>query len=161
MKRRLARSRLPILITALVIASLSLVVASIRQPRAPETLNERVYEVASGLRCPVCRNLSVADSPSGLAEEMRATIADKLKEGDSSDQVRAYFVERYGEWVLLSPRPSGIGLIPWVTPALALVAGAVAASHVLKKRRSGHVSLVTESERERIKQELALVQEPE
>ena len=57
------------------------------------TADDRVHEIAAGLRCPVCQNLSVADSPSRLAGEMRAEIADKLAAGQTPEQIRAFFVD--------------------------------------------------------------------
>ena len=80
------------------------------------TADDRVQEIAAGLRCPVCQNLSVADSPSRLAGEMRAEIADLLAAGQTPEQIRAYFVDRYGEWVLLAPTKEGLNLLPWAVP---------------------------------------------
>lgn len=88
------------------------------------TADDRVHEIAAGLRCPVCQNLSVADSPSRLAGEMRAEIADKLAAGQTPEQIRAFFVDRYGEWVLLAPTKEGLNLLPWVVPIVGVLAGA-------------------------------------
>lgn len=87
------------------------------------TFDERVGAIAAGLRCPVCQNLSVADSPSRLAGEMREEIATRLRAGADPDEIRAYFVQRYGAWVLLEPPKRGFNLIPWLVPIVALVAG--------------------------------------
>ena len=84
-----------------------------------------MLEIASGLRCPVCQNLSVADSTSEMAREMRALIVDELRAGKRPEEIRAYFVSKYGEWILLSPRPSGFNLIVWILPFAAVLAGAV------------------------------------
>ena len=65
--------------------------------------DEDVHAVASQLRCVVCQNLSVADSPSEMAHQMRDLIRERLAAGERPDQVMAYFVQRYGEWVLLAP----------------------------------------------------------
>lgn len=84
---------------------------------------EQVHWIATQLRCVVCQNLSVADSPSEMARQMRVVIRERLASGDSPDQVVEYFVEKYGEWVLLSPRPEGFNLVVWVLPFAALFAG--------------------------------------
>jgi cytochrome c-type biogenesis protein CcmH len=89
---------------------------------APPTEAE-IDAVARGLRCVVCQNLSVADSPSEMARQMREVIRARLAAGESPEQVRAYFVERYGEWVLLSPPARGFGLLAWVLPLGALAVG--------------------------------------
>lgn len=94
---------------------------------APDTALERkVREVASLLRCPVCLNLSIQDSPSELARDMRDVVRDRFKRGETEDQVFAYFVQRYGEWVLMKPPAHGVSLLVWLLPAV-LVIGGVAA----------------------------------
>ena len=62
-----------------------------------------VHDVAAQLRCVVCQSLSVADSPSETANQMRGIIRERLAAGESPAEVRAYFVEKYGEWILLAP----------------------------------------------------------
>lgn len=82
--------------------------------------------LASELRCPVCQGNSIQDSPSELAQEMRDLIRDQLREGKTPDEVRAYFVAKYGEWILLSPRAEGLNLVVYLVPlAVILIGGAV------------------------------------
>lgn len=100
---------------------------------AQEELQDRMRAVASGLRCPVCQNLSVAESTSELARDMRALIIDQLKAGKSPEEIRAYFVSKYGQWILLSPTPRGVGLVVWVLPALAALAGVGGATWALRR----------------------------
>jgi cytochrome c-type biogenesis protein CcmH len=83
----------------------------------------QVTAIASQLRCVVCQNLSVADSPSEMARQMRDLIRERLAAGDSPARIRAFFVERYGEWVLLSPPARGLNLVLWLAPFAALVGG--------------------------------------
>ncbi len=94
-------------------------------PRASATpdLERRTSEVAAGLRCPVCQGVSIEDSPTELARQMRATVRDQLAAGRSDDEVRQYFVDRYGEWVLLEPRASGFNMLVYVLPWLLVAAG--------------------------------------
>jgi len=84
---------------------------------------DRVRAVAAQLRCVVCQNLSVADSPSEMARQMRDVIRERLGQGETPEQVIAYFVDKYGEWVLLAPRPRGFTLLVWVLPFVGLFAG--------------------------------------
>ena len=93
-----------------------------RASATPE-LEARTSEVASGLRCPVCQGVSVEDSPTELARQMRATVRDQLAAGRSPDEVRQYFVDRYGEWILLQPRATGFNMLVYVLPWLLVAAG--------------------------------------
>ncbi|MCI0483281.1 MAG: cytochrome c-type biogenesis protein CcmH, partial [candidate division NC10 bacterium] len=87
-------------------------------PRAfgASSLEEDVRQIAAELRCPVCQGLSVADSPSRMADQMRDLIRERLEAGESPEAVKAYFVERYGEWILLAPRREGFNLFLWILP---------------------------------------------
>ena len=107
----------------LLTAGIALLAVAIRGPEPPSSLDQRVEAVAATLRCPVCQNLSVADSPSRLAAEMRRQIGRELRAGLTPDQIRARFAAAYGEWILQSPPKEGVGLVAWVAPALLLVAG--------------------------------------
>jgi cytochrome c-type biogenesis protein CcmH/NrfF len=79
--------------------------------------------VASELRCPVCQGLSLQASPSELAQQMRGLVKDQLAAGKSPDEVKAYFVSKYGEWILLSPKPKGFNLLVYVLPLILVGSG--------------------------------------
>ena len=85
-----------------------------------------VREIALQLRCPVCQGLSVGDSPSELANEMRALIREQLQQGKAPAQVLDYFAQRYGEWILLAPPKRGFNLVIWVLTFVLLPIGAAA-----------------------------------
>jgi cytochrome c-type biogenesis protein CcmH len=97
---------------------------SLARAATPSDLDDRVREIASDLRCVVCQNLSVADSPSDLAKEMRSLVRELVQQGKSREEIEAYFVSRYGEFVLLSPPKHGFNLLVWVLPFLAVGVGA-------------------------------------
>lgn len=84
---------------------------------------EQVRQIASQLRCPVCQGLSLQDSPSELAQQMRQLIHDQLVAGKSPDEVKAYFVSKYSEWILLQPEPRGANLAVYILPVLLVVGG--------------------------------------
>ncbi len=150
-----------ILALAVAIAAAGLLVAVARGPSRPVSLGDRVEDIASGLRCPVCQNLSVADSPSELAQQMREAIAARLRSGHSAVQIRAYFADRYGEWILLSPSRHGVGMVAWLGPVAVIVAGAAAIVLVLRRRQAFPETSLNEWERARIKGELAALEEPD
>jgi cytochrome c-type biogenesis protein CcmH len=87
-------------------------------------LDRQTRQVASQLRCVVCQGLSLEDSPSELAQEMRGLVREQLEAGRSPAEVKQYFVEKYGEWVLLQPEPAGFNLLVYVLPVLMLIGGA-------------------------------------
>jgi cytochrome c-type biogenesis protein CcmH/NrfF len=90
-----------------------------------ETLIDRqTREISAQLRCVVCQGLSLQDSPSQLAQEMRGIVREKLEEGMAPPEVKAWFVEKYGEWVLLEPEPRGFNLVVYVMPIAMLLGGA-------------------------------------
>jgi cytochrome c-type biogenesis protein CcmH len=88
-----------------------------------QELEAQVRQVAAKLRCPTCRALSVRDSPSGMAQEMRSLIREQLRAGKTPDEVTAYFVQRYGEWILLEPKAEGFNWTVWLLPIVLLLGG--------------------------------------
>jgi len=86
-------------------------------------LEARTREIASHLRCPVCQGLSIQDSPSELSQQMKQVVRDQLKAGRSPEEVKAYFVSKYGEWILLEPKPAGMNLAVYLLPLLLLLGG--------------------------------------
>jgi cytochrome c-type biogenesis protein CcmH len=112
-----------LLAVALIAAAGALLVVGLRGSPPPASMQDRVRAVASELRCPVCQDLSVADSPSALAREMRQRIATELAEGRSAAAIQQEFVHSYGDWILMSPPRHGLALVAWVIPALLFGAG--------------------------------------
>ena len=95
-------------------------------PRATQSdsaLEAMTTALASELRCPVCQGNSIQDSPSELAKQMRDLVRDQLRSGKTPDEVRAYFVDKYGEWILLAPKAQGLNLIVYLVPLAALALG--------------------------------------
>jgi cytochrome c-type biogenesis protein CcmH len=121
----------------------------------PATVEDRAQAISAGLRCPVCQNLSVADSPSRLAGEMRAEVEGQLRAGRTDDEVRAFFVARYGEWVLLEPR----SLLPFVIPVAAVALGVSAWLLVVRRRPRAERTEVSDAERRRIDVDLRSLEE--
>jgi cytochrome c-type biogenesis protein CcmH len=128
-------------------------------PAAPArpVSEQDVYEVAAQLRCVVCQTLSVADSPSEMATQMRGIVRERLAAGESPAQVRQYFVERYGDWILLAPPRRGFTLLVWLAPFVAVLVGVVIVAVRLKgwtRRRRPTPPPIDPAMRERIQREL-------
>ena len=89
--------------------------------------------LASELRCPVCQGNSIQDSPSELAQQMRDVIREQLRAGKTPDEVRAYFVDKYGEWILLAPKATGLNLIVYIVPFAAIALGGIIVWRTVRK----------------------------
>lgn len=90
---------------------------------ADSALEARTRVVAAQLRCPVCQGLSLQDSPSELAQEMRGVVKEQLRAGRTPDQVKQYFINRYGEWILMEPQAHGFNWVVYGLPAFVLIGG--------------------------------------
>ena len=93
------------------------------QEAAEAELEARTTAVASTLRCPVCQGESIQDSPADLAQDMRALVREQLRAGKTPEEVKAYFVGRYGEWILLEPKMTGLNILLYVFPVALVLAG--------------------------------------
>jgi cytochrome c-type biogenesis protein CcmH len=132
--------------TRRVLALLSLLVllalAWVPAARA-DALDDQVRAIGKELRCPVCAGETVADSNSAVAVQMRGVIRQKLEAGETPDQIKAYFVARYGAEILLTPQTSGFTLGVWIMPVVALLVGLGIVFAVLRSwsRRGGAVAM--------------------
>src|SRR5437867_3436298 len=103
------------LAVALVIVALTWSFTILTHPPTP-TLDQRVHDVASQLKCPICQGESVADSPSLLAQQMRGVIREQLQSGKSEQEVIQYFQSSYGDQIVWSPSWQGFTLLAWLVP---------------------------------------------
>ena len=101
-----------------------------------DSIDNQIREISYLLMCPVCQGQTVAESNSELATQMRAIIKQKLEEGESKEEIIAYFVNRYGETILGAPPPKGANWLIWVLPALALLFGGAGIAIFLHKSKS-------------------------
>ncbi len=85
----------------------------------------RARALEGELRCPVCRSQSIRQSRSFMAEDMKRRIRILVAEGRTDDEIRSFFMERYGAWILLEPPRRGFHLTAWILPAAAVALGAV------------------------------------
>jgi cytochrome c-type biogenesis protein CcmH len=99
----------------------------------PPDIDEQTRNIAQELRCVVCQNLSVADSPSEMAQQMRDVVREQLRAGKTPQEVKDFFVSKYGEWVLLAPTTKGFSLLVWVLPFVVLVLGIALALWLLRR----------------------------
>ena len=113
-------------------------------------LEARARGLSRELRCMVCQNQSIDDSDAPLARDLRILVRERLTAGDSDEQVLNFLVARYGEFVLLKPPFEWHTALLWLTPAAALLAGAIAMFAAVRRRQfgvAGPVPLSPEEER--------------
>jgi cytochrome c-type biogenesis protein CcmH len=132
--------RRPLLLLLTVVALVGAVWSYILITAPPqETLDQRVYDVASQLKCPVCQSESVANSSATIAQQMRGVIRQQLQEGKSEQEVLQYFASRYGEQILWSPPQRGFSLLAWLVPIGMLFIGASLLFFILRDwQMKGH-----------------------
>src|SRR5262249_56747310 len=107
---------------ALTAARCTLTMVGVRG-HPPPSQAPQLQEIASGVHCPICKDLSVADSSAPLAQQMRQEIAEKVRAGESAAQIRAGFVAAYGDSVLMSPPRQGVAGAVYYVPLVVLAVG--------------------------------------
>lgn len=99
-----------------------------------EELQQRYEALTHELRCMKCQNNSIADSPVGLAADLRRDVYEQILAGKSDDEIRASMVARYGNVILFRPPlDSGTAWV-WVAPLLILVGGVIVAFVIVRRR---------------------------
>lgn len=127
-----------------------------------DVLQTKTKEISQTLRCAVCQSESIWESNATLAIQMRDIIRERLLEGQSADEIRAYFVSRYGDYIVFKPRFRGLNMILWTGPFILLALGMAVLLRNLKKWTenpqkvtSKPLSPMDEAQRKRIKEELS------
>jgi cytochrome c-type biogenesis protein CcmH len=123
----------PLLLVLVVVAILAAIWSYVMIATPPQkTLDQKVQDVASQLKCPVCQDESVADSPSLIAQQMRAVIRQRLQAGESEQQVIDYFVSRYGQQILWSPPWQGFSMLAYLVPFGLFTGGCILLFFILR-----------------------------
>lgn len=108
-----------------------------------QTLEQHVQKLGAQLKCPICQGESVTDSPSPLAQQIRAIIGQQIQAGRSDQQIIQYFSDRYGEQIVWSPPWWGFSLFAWLVPIALLVGGLVLIFFTLRDWRLPVASMAT------------------
>jgi cytochrome c-type biogenesis protein CcmH len=103
-------------------------------PLPTPQLQHRYYQLTHELRCMQCQNEALADSPVGLAADLRLQVRELLMAGQSDDQIRQHMVDRYGEFILFRPRMNWHNAWLWGAPVVFMLLGAVIAWRVIRSR---------------------------
>ena len=122
-------------------------------PLADPKLEARAVDLHKQLRCLVCQNQSIHDSNAGLARDLREVVRERVTAGDTDDQVIAFFVDRYGDWVLLNPPFNLSTAALWGAPLALILGGGFSVALFLRRssRKTAPISApLSESERARL-----------
>lgn len=106
----------------------------------------RAREIGRQLRCLVCQNQSIFDSNAGLAYDLRVLVRERMDAGDSDDEIYAYVTERYGDYVLLTPRMTAQNAALWAAPLVLLLGGTLGLTAYYRRGRG--TSDISEAELE-------------
>ena len=96
----------------------------------------RFHDLTLQLRCVMCQNQSLADSHALIALQLRREVLDLMRQGRSDDEIKAFLVQRYGEFVLYKPRLEESTWLLWAGPIVILLFGAGVLAVTMRRRRS-------------------------
>ena len=132
-------------------------IAAHAQPVTDEAVVEqRLAKLSHELRCLQCRNQTLAESPAGLAEDLRREIRVQIRAGKSDPEIIAFLTQRYGDFILYKPRVTVTTYLLWFGPFVLLLAGLFFLFRYIKQRRDSITEQpMTEDDRRRAKQMLA------
>jgi cytochrome c-type biogenesis protein CcmH len=146
------RAMLGAIAAVLMLAPLSARAVQPDEILADPKLEARARDLSAELRCMVCQNQSIDDSNAELARDLRVLVRERLNAGDSDARIRAYLVERYGDFILLKPPLKAETAVLWGAPFAILVVGGAAIFFSSRRRRtpvSGQT--LSDGERTRLK----------
>jgi cytochrome c-type biogenesis protein CcmH len=133
-------------LSTLVLASLAFATPALAQSNLPPShyantqledprQEAKAKALMESLRCLVCQGQSIADSDADMAGDMRALVRERIAAGESPDSIRAWLIDRYGNWVSYKPPLEPVTWPLWAAPLLLLLAGAWLARGRFRRRR--------------------------
>jgi cytochrome c-type biogenesis protein CcmH len=144
------------LLAVLLLVTMAMPALAVRPDEilADPALEARARVISEGLRCLVCQNQSIDSSDADLAHDLRVIVRERLTAGDTDDQVRAFLVARYGEYVLLNPVIAPHTLLLWIAGPVVLLGGAIVVIVAARRKRklATGVSELTAEETEALRE---------
>lgn len=105
------------------------------RPSDDPVIEQRLANLSKELRCLQCQNQTLADSPAGLAADLRREIREQMKAGKSDQEIIAFLTQRYGDFILYRPRVTFTTYLLWFGPFVLLLAGLYVLFRYIKQRR--------------------------
>ena len=132
----MTRSRLLALLLLCLFSSF--VMAQVQEEERPSddpVIEARLAKLSKELRCLQCQNQTLADSPAGLAADLRREIREQMKAGKSDQEIVAFLTQRYGDFILYRPRVTFTTYLLWFGPFVLLLGGLYVLFRYIKQRR--------------------------
>lgn len=117
-----------------VLAVVLVALLGVATANAEDMYSQRTIKLAREIHCPICAGESVADSQTELARQIRGIIEEKVQAGESDQEIKDYFVARYGESILFDPPKSGFRLGLWWMPLIVVGVGALVVVSFVRER---------------------------
>lgn len=131
-----------------IVATAALVVGSLGDS-GPSTSGEQAAQLAATIRCPQCRGQSVAESNVAIAREIRADIRTRIAAGESDDEIRQVYIDRFGRSIVLTPDAGGFAGLVWIVPVVAAALAAAAIALAFQRWRGESNDIVEASDADR------------
>lgn len=113
-------------------------------------LELRYHQLSQELRCPKCQNQNIADSNAPIARDLRVVLYEQLEQGATDDEILAFMVARYGEFVRYRPGVDRNTVLLWAAPGILLVMGGAGLLFHFRQRPTASVGALTEAEQAKI-----------
>ncbi|MCC6935018.1 MAG: cytochrome c-type biogenesis protein CcmH [Thermomicrobiales bacterium] len=127
-----------------VLAVVLVALLGVATANAEDMYSQRTIKLAREIHCPICAGESVADSQTELARQIRGIIEEKVQAGESDQEIKDYFVARYGESILFDPPKSGFRLGLWWMPLIVVGVGALVVVSFVRERTKAPRPLTAE-----------------
>lgn len=144
---RAVRQFIVLAVMSLILGGAVFAVAVDEKPLEDPALEAQARALMKEIRCLVCQNQSIEDSNADLARDLRAIVRERVALGDTPENVKAYLVDRYGDWVLLKPPLKTSTYFLWASPFLAAIVFAVL---LVRRRKRVEIAPLTEAEKSEI-----------
>lgn len=123
------------LLLCLLLAPVQAQVQTEEQTSGDPVIEERLARLSHDLRCLQCQNQTLADSPAGLAADLRREIREQMKAGKSDKEIIAFLQARYGDFILYRPQVKPVTYLLWFGPFVLLLFGLWVLFSYIKRRR--------------------------
>jgi len=133
----------------MVIVGGAALIVGVAGDTGPQSDGERMTQLASTIRCPQCRGQSVAESDVAIAREIRADIRNRISAGETDDQIRQAYIDRYDRSIVLTPDSGGFTGLVWIVPVVAAAIALAAIGLAFKRWGSESATLEVPTDEDR------------